>query len=193
MQDSYTKKLKDLMELRDQLKLDKLLISEGRYVMEKNRTYQIFRNDRQQSLIRQCEKFPAANMGAPLSRVYSQEEVIQKASGIAGQIDQYLMIIAYEIELIHCNRQILWQNETYTENRKQNPKEREAENIKGTVVLVSAIVFGIVLCIAVYAVYIRLRDRIKVDVWTVRILLMGIAITIFGIVTHCLAKWKDKK
>lgn len=190
IQDSYTRKLRDLMELRDQLKLDKLLISEGRYVIGENGIYQIFHNDGQRELIRQCEKFSAEKMEEKLSEVYSREDVMQKASEPVRQIEQFLIVIEYEIELIHYKRQILWQNENHTGDGKEDPKKRKRR-------MVLYHVSGLVVCIAigltVYFVSARLLESGTVDVWTIRILLTGAAITVFGLVTRWIAKWKDKK
>ena len=122
IQDKYKKKIKNLIDLREQLNKDKLLIWEDRYELGKNGVYHILRDEKQRETIRECSIFHLSNLESRLSDVYDEKEFANASSDIIKMIERYLMIIGYEMETINHNRRVSWQNERIAKYATENSK-----------------------------------------------------------------------
>lgn len=190
IQDKYTKKLKNLIDLREQLNKDKLLIWEDRYELGKNGVYHILRDEKQRETIRECSIFHLSNLESRLSDVYDEKEFANASSDIIKMIERYLMIIGYEMETINHNRRVSWQNERIAKYATENSKILQYRKRKRFLLKLGIIVaLAVILYILVILGYSFFKNNIK-DTDLYKIILTGFVTIISGIIVN---SYKGKK
>ncbi len=195
--DKYKKSIENLKDLKEQLKTDRLLISEGRYVLGVDGMYQILRDDMQKKIIRECSIFGLKEARNNMSCQYSADELLQKKQTIIKEIDDYLAVIDYELETINHNRRISWQNDKISQYAMENSKIFKYRRRK---YILTRLVIVITFAIAILAIYnfeysrmIRNGvDDLDVMKQSMQIIFTGIMTTISAVVAHAISKWNER-
>ena len=121
--DKYSKKVEQLLELKKQMQDDKIIIAEKRYSIGREGTYKILRDDIQKGLMRECSIFKLKENGEDyLDQSYGNEQLLHDSEKIVNMIEEYTMIIQYELETINHKRRIIWQNRETEKYAKADSK-----------------------------------------------------------------------
>lgn len=116
-QDRYSKKVQELKELKVRLKEDVRLICEGAYNLGQGGRYSVLRSNSERQLVGECVLYGLYDKGRleKLSAMSSSGNTcvdgVNCNDKVIEEINSYLGIIDYELEMINHTRRINWQNE----------------------------------------------------------------------------------
>lgn len=141
--DKYSKKVEQLLELKKQIQNDKVIIAEKRYNIGNEGRYKILRDDIQKGLLRECSIFKLKERGEDyLEQSYVKQQLLNESEKIIDMIEEYAMIIQYELETINHKRRIIWQNKETEKYAKADSRINTYKKIKRKIIkLILFIVF----------------------------------------------------
>lgn len=110
--DRYTQKIQQLLELRDRYEKESRIIKEGRYVLGEYGRYFLFKNASEAVLLAGCSLAQMKGLPNVAKLLEEEKKGISKddLSSAVPKIETYLSIICYELETIDHVRRIEWQN-----------------------------------------------------------------------------------
>lgn len=121
--DKYTQKVRHLLELKNKLSREEILLKEQRYLLGDNGHYELIHSIEQKELICGCTLFNLMNLREnEILKKYSEAEIVPSPKAAIGMIHKILRVIDYELETVNHSRRIEWQNkeiEHYTEKNSQ--------------------------------------------------------------------------
>lgn len=139
--DKYSNKVEQLFEIEKKLQKDKIIIAEKRYMLGRDGTYQIFCDNSQKNLIRNCSIFKLwKDTLEDLDKKYGQDALVRETDKIIKELEIYTMIIRYELETINHKRRIVWQNRETEKYAKADSRINTYKKIKGLMIKVGCFV-----------------------------------------------------